>query len=115
MNKLFAKRENKKIDFKDNIVKKNKIPILIYTPEWLQNFSENMDDDMLAAKKNLEAVFRREKELEKEIAELDGRKRTLMRKILYVSKEIHENSTPGADLVMDETEKEIASEYRCNT
>lgn len=97
----------KSIEFDDNIVKMNKIPILIYTPEWLQNFSEHMDEDMERTKKELEEVLQREKDLEKEIAEKDGRKRTLMRKILYVSQEINENQTLGADLVMDETEKEI--------
>jgi len=97
----------KSIEFKDNIVKMNKVPILIYSPEWLQHFSERMDEEMEKAKKELEEVLQREKDLEKEIAEKDGRKRTLMRKILYVSREINENQTPGADLVMDDTENEI--------
>lgn len=97
-----------KIELDPNIVKINKIPILLYIPEWLQHFTGKMDEEMEAAKKALEDVFQREKDLEREIAEKDGRKRTLMRKILYVSREINDAGTPGADLVMDDTEQELA-------
>ena len=98
----------KSIKFTDDIVKKNRIPILIYTPEWLQNFSDNMDKDMEKTKKELENVLQREKDIETEMSEKDGRKKSLMRKVLYVSQEINQNQTPGADLIMDETKKEIS-------
>ena len=51
----------KDIDFKDNIVKKNKIPILIYVPEWIQFFSGNKSRSMQKIIIKLEEIIVKER------------------------------------------------------
>ena len=51
----------KNIEFKDNIVKRNKIPILIYVPEWIQLFSGNKSRSMQKIITALEELIKRKK------------------------------------------------------
>lgn len=97
----------KEIDFKDNIVKKNKIPILIYVPEWIQLFSNYKSRNMQKIIANLEKLIAREKECDSELKSMEKRKKVLMNKILYISKDINENNNKAALPKMEETEKEL--------
>ncbi|MEA4849631.1 MAG: hypothetical protein VB106_20570 [Clostridiaceae bacterium] len=97
----------KDIDFKDNIVKKNKIPILIYVPEWIQLFSGNRSKSMQKIITGLEELIARSKECESELDNLGKRKKTVMNKILYLSKDINDNNNQEALPKMEEAEKEI--------
>jgi flagellar biosynthesis/type III secretory pathway chaperone len=97
----------KEIDFKDNIVKKNKIPILIYVPEWIQLFSNYKSKSMQKTITRLEELIAREKECDVELASIEKRKKVLMNKILYISKDINENNNEDALPKMEATEKEL--------
>lgn len=97
----------KNIDFKDNIVKKNKIPILIYVPEWIQLFSSYKSRSMQKIITKLEELIAREKEYDSELNSLERRKKIVMNKILYISKDINENNNEAALPKMEETEKEL--------
>lgn len=97
----------KDIDFKDNIVKKNKIPILIYVPEWIQFFSGNKSRSMQKIIIKLEELIVKEKECGFELIDLGKRKKIVMNKILYLSKDINENNNKAALSKMEEAEKEI--------
>jgi len=97
----------KNIDFKDNIVKKNKIPILIYVPEWIQLFSSYKSRNMQKIITNLEELIAREKECGFELNSMEKRKKVLMNKILYISKDINENNNEAALPKMEEAEKEL--------
>mgnify|MGYP001134279861 CR=1 FL=1 len=97
----------KDIDFKDNIVKRNKIPILIYVPEWIQLFSGNKSRNMQKIISGLEVLIARNKECDSELYNLEKRKKTVMNKILYLSKDINENNNKTALSKMAEAEKEI--------
>lgn len=97
----------KNIDFKDNIVKKNRIPILIYVPEWIQLFSNNKSRGMQKVIARLEDLIAREKECDSEQRSLEKRKKLLMSKILYLSKDINENNNQDALPKMEETEREL--------
>jgi len=97
----------KEIDFKDNIVKKNKIPILIYVPEWIQLFSSYKSRNMQKIITNLEELIAREKECGVEFTGMEKRKKVLMNKILYISKDINENNNEAALPKMEEAEKEL--------
>ena len=97
----------KEIEFNDNIVKRNKIPILMYTPEWIQLFSGCKSNEMIKTIKDLEQLFTKEKDLEKELSELDTRKKTLMKKILYISRDMNDEEHTDAHEKMDEAEKEL--------
>jgi flagellar biosynthesis/type III secretory pathway chaperone len=97
----------KSIDFKDNIVKKNKIPILIYVPEWIQLFSNNKSRSMQKIIARLEEHIEREKECDSDLRNMEKRKKLLMNKILYLSKDINDNNNKEALTKMEETEKEL--------
>lgn len=97
----------KNIDFKDNIVKKNKIPILIYVPEWIQLFSNYKSKGMQKTISRLEELIAMEKELESELGSLDKRKKIVMNKILYLSEDINDNNNEGALPKMEGAEKEL--------
>lgn len=97
----------KNIDFKENIVKRNKIPILIYVPEWIQLFSNYKSRSMQKTISKLEELIAREKECEALLESLEKRKKVVMNKILYLSKDINENNNEAALPKMEETEKEL--------
>jgi hypothetical protein len=95
------------IIFEDNIVKKNKIPILIYNPEWMQLFINFNSKSLKKSVTKLEELLSREKVCEAEQKELERRKRTLMNKILYISNEINEDNNLDAIPKMEETQREL--------
>jgi len=97
----------KNIDFKDNIVKRNKIPILIYVPEWIQLFSNNKSRSMQKIITKLEELIARGKKFDLELNDLEKRKKVVMNKVLYLSKDINENNNKAALPKMEEAEKEI--------
>ncbi len=97
----------KNIDFKDNIVKKNKIPILIYVPEWIQLFSNYKSKSMQKMVSKLEELITKEKEYDAELSNMEKRKKILMNKILYLSKDINDNNDQAALIKMEETQKEL--------
>jgi DNA repair exonuclease SbcCD ATPase subunit len=95
------------IIFEDNIVKKNKIPILIYNPEWMQLFINFNSKSLKKSVTKLEELLSREKDCEAEQKELERRKKTLMNKILYISNEINEDNNLDAIPKMEETQREL--------
>ncbi|KUO67595.1 MAG: hypothetical protein APF77_00095 [Clostridia bacterium BRH_c25] len=97
----------KNIDFKDNIIKKNRIPILIYVPEWIQLFTNYKSRNMQKIVSKLEELIARERERSLEYDNLEKRKKVIMNKILYLSKDINENNNEAALSKMTETEKEL--------
>jgi hypothetical protein len=97
----------KDIKFEDNIIKKNKIPILIYNPEWMQLFINFNSKNLKKAVTVLEELLAREKSCEAEQKELERRKKTLLNKILYISKEINEDNNIDAIPKMEETQREL--------
>jgi flagellar biosynthesis/type III secretory pathway chaperone len=97
----------KEIKFEDNIIKKNRIPILIYNPEWMQLFVNFNSKNLKKAVTALEELLSREKACVSEQKELEMRKKILMNKILYISKEINEDNNMDAIPKMEETQKEM--------
>jgi len=103
----WRRHQMKDIDFKDNIVKRNKIPILIYVPEWIQLFSNNKSRSMQKIITKLEELIARGKKFDLELNGLEKRKKVVMNKVLYLSKDINENNNKAALPKMEEAEKEI--------
>lgn len=97
----------KNIDFKDNIVKRNKIPLLIYTPEWLQLFNNFKSKNLQKSAEKLEELINREKSCDAELGELEKRKKIVMNKILYLSNDINDNNNDAAIPKLEEAQKEI--------
>jgi len=99
----------KNIDFKENIVKKNKIPVLIYVPEWIQLFSNYKSKSMQKTVNRLEELLSLERKCNEELRELEKRKKVVMNKILYLSKDINEKNDETAMRKMDEAQAELLS------
>ncbi|MGB7604276.1 MAG: hypothetical protein WBL93_02250 [Lutisporaceae bacterium] len=97
----------KEIKFEDNIIKKNKIPILIYNPEWIQLFNNFSSKSLKRSVEGLEQLLSKEKACEVEQKELERRKKVLMNKILYISKEINEDKNNDAIPKMGEVQREL--------
>lgn len=97
----------KEIQFEDNIIKKNKIPILIYTPDWIQLFKNYTSKSLKKAIESLETLLSREKAVISEQKVLEQRKKIVMNKVLYISKEINEDNNQEAIPKMEEAQKEL--------
>ena len=97
----------KDIMLEDNIAKKKKIPILIYNPEWMQLFINFNSKSLKKSVAILEELLSEEKAYETEQKELEKRKKTLLIKVLYISKEINDDNNLDAIPKMEETEKEL--------
>lgn len=99
----------KDIDIKGNIVRRNRIPILIYTPDWIQLFSNYRSKNMQRIIGKLEELLSKEKKLEEELKEAEKKKKMLMNKILHLSNELNENSNNPAIDMLAKAQKEILS------
>jgi DNA repair exonuclease SbcCD ATPase subunit len=99
----------KDIDIKGNIVRRNRIPILIYTPDWIQLFSNYRSKNMQRIIGKLEELLSKEKKLEEELKEAEKKKKMLMNKILHLSNELNENSNNPAIDMLVKAQKEILS------
>ncbi len=97
----------KDIDFMDNIVKRNRIPILIYTPEWIQLFSNFRSKALNKIVAALEELLSNERELEDELKQLEKRKKVVMNKILYISNDINDKNNQAAIPKMEEAQREL--------
>lgn len=97
----------KDIQIKENMVRRNKIPILIYTPDWIQLFSNYRSKSMQKTIDKLEELLAREKSLEEELREIERKKKILMNKILHLSNELNENSNHAAIQALEDAKKEI--------
>ncbi|MEA4962410.1 MAG: hypothetical protein VB114_12215 [Lutispora sp.] len=97
----------KEPDIDGAMVRKNKIPILIYTPEWIQLFSNFKSRSMQKSITKLEELLAKEKNLEQELKELEKRKKISMNKILHISNELNENNNEAFLGPLKESQKEI--------
>lgn len=97
----------KALHIDDEYIKKNKIPILIYTPEWIQLFSNFKSRSMEKTVNKLEELLSKEKRLEQEYKDLERRKKVLMNKILHLSNELNESKNEAFIEHLDEAQNEM--------
>lgn len=97
----------KEIDINGTTIRKNRIPILIYTPEWIQLFSNFKSRSMEKIVDKLEELLSKEKSLVQEHKELERRKKILMNKILHISNELNESNNDAFLVPLKEAQKEI--------
>ncbi|MDD4833835.1 MAG: hypothetical protein PHC44_03770 [Lutispora sp.] len=97
----------KEIDIDSDMLRKNNIPILIYTPEWIQLFSNFKSRSMQKTVDKLEELLSKEKNLTQEHKELEKRKRILMNKILHLSNELNENNNEAFLDPLKDAQKEV--------
>ena len=97
----------KEVRLEDNVIKKNKIPVLIYVPEWIQLFNNDKSRDMTKIIDKLQEELSKEKNFEEELQSLERRKKILLNKILVLSNKVNEEKDMSALDKMAEAQNEI--------
>lgn len=94
---FFKKNDSNK--FINNVVNKNRIPILIFDKYWKELFSNNINKNMEELSNNLKELLEKQKNSKKELDNYKHRKRILMNKIIHLSDRL--NSNGEEKLVID--------------
>ncbi|SHI97956.1 hypothetical protein SAMN02745176_02004 [Lutispora thermophila DSM 19022] len=97
----------KDIHIDSDFIRKNRIPILIYTPEWIQLFSNFKSRSMEKTVSKLEGLLSKQKSLEQEQKDLERRKKVLINKILHISNELNESKNQAFVGPLEEAQNEI--------
>lgn len=97
----------KEIKLEDNVIKKNKIPVLIYVPEWIQLFNNDKSRDMVKIIDKLQEEISKEKNFEEELQSMEKRKKILLNKILVLSNKANEGKDVSAIEKMVEAQNEL--------
>ncbi|MBE6083219.1 MULTISPECIES: hypothetical protein [Tissierellales] len=99
----------KQINIDDDIMVKNKIPILIEDKNWIKLFEDVDCIDIQKLKKKLEESLESERNLFKEIDDLQYRKSQIMKKILEVSNAVNNKEEFEEVDKLDDYKEEILS------
>jgi len=102
---LFKKNES--IEFANKIMKRSRIPILIYDQQWKKIFSNNMNKSMEALCKELQQLLTEDKQLQKKLQSSLEKKRILMNKIIHLSDRLNSKGEEIAISNMEDTKNEI--------
>ncbi len=97
----------KEIEIKENLVRRNRIPILIHTTDWIQLFSNKRSKAMSKTIDLLESLISKEKDLEAELRDAERKKKILMNKIMQLSKDLNEDRNNSVVSVLEKAKKEI--------
>ena len=106
---IFKKSRDLHID--ENIIKKNRIPILIQDKEWREIVGVNYNKTIQYLSKELETLLRERKDLTNELGKNRAIKTKLMNKILHLSDLIN---TKGQENVVPELERSQAEIIKLN-
>lgn len=89
------------IDIERSIIAKNRIPVLIKDPTWLELFGDSGDRSINNARKELEGLLEKQHLTDKQLKEKKSEKKKAMSKIIMLSDEINNNNnyTEGTELL----------------
>lgn len=104
---MFLKK-NESIEFANKIMKKSRIPILIYDQQWKKLFANSMNKSMETLSKDLQQLLTEEKELEHRLKSSQGRKRILMNKIIHLSDRLNSKGEEIEISDIEDAKDEIA-------
>ena len=91
---------SKTIDLEENIILKNRIPILVSDENWIKIFGELEDKVIQSTKNELEELLKEQKKAEREMAKLQKEKVKDMKMILNISDVINnKEKVESADLL----------------
>lgn len=97
----------KDIEIDENIIMKNKIPLLVYNKDWIKIFGDIDNKDIIDAKEELIECINKKNDLEREEIKLKNDKSHAMKMILGISNSINnENKVENVDL-LDEYKNKI--------
>lgn len=97
----------KDIVLDENIIKKNKIQVLIQNKEWKSLFEQYMTKSMKKIAKDLELKVMEEKQAMKDIRIYKKQKKSLMEKILQLSNEVNNNQNQNALIKLEQAKNQI--------
>ncbi|WP_079490013.1 hypothetical protein [Maledivibacter halophilus] len=97
----------KEINLDVNIIKKNKIPVLVKSSEWKKLFDKSMTKTMRKLADKLEDLVNEEKEIIKQLKKAKKEKKKLMNKVLKLSDEANSNNSSSALIELENTKNRI--------
>lgn len=95
------------INLDENIIKKNKIPVLIKDKEWMSLFGDIITKNMKKLVDKLEELLEEEKECVRALKECRKQKKAYMDMILKLSDEANSNDNQVALLQLEEAKNKI--------
>jgi predicted nucleic acid-binding Zn-ribbon protein len=95
------------IELDENIIKKNKVPILIKDREWQKLFQDNLTKSMEKLTQQLEELIAEEKECMNDLRKARKKKKILMEKILKLSNEVNTNDDKVAIVKLEQAKNMI--------
>jgi len=98
---------SKDIDLDENIILKNKIPILINDENWIKLFSDVDDKYIKSHKEELEELLKEQKKIENEISSLQREKLKCMKMILGISDAVNNEEKVESVSLLDEYSEKI--------
>ena len=104
---MFLNKRDNNLEIDENILKKNKIPILINYEPWLKMFKNDGSELIKALKIELEEAVLEKRDLERSINSLQSRKPKLMAKIILISNELNEKNNDIAINDLEELKTEM--------
>lgn len=103
---MFFKR-NEAIQFTEKIMKRGKVPILIYDQNWKKIFSDGMPRSIEGLSNRLKELIADENDARKKLKTDRERKRILMNKIIHLSDRLNSNGDEALALDIENSKKEI--------
>lgn len=97
----------KEMELEERIIRRNKIPILPFDPEWKSNFQEHMTKDMKKIIQELTDKVAEEKQAIHQLKICKKEKKYLMEKILQWSDEANTNNNDQALIQLEAAKEEI--------
>ncbi|HHV27131.1 hypothetical protein FYJ27_01965 [Anaerosalibacter bizertensis] len=95
------------IELDENIILKNRVPILVRDDEWMELFGETDDKNIKKYKKDLEELLKEQKKIEREISHWNKEKLKCMRMILGISDAINNGEKIESADLLDEYKEKI--------
>ncbi|WP_099190029.1 coiled-coil domain-containing protein [Tepidibacter mesophilus] len=95
------------LDLIEQIVKKNKVPILVEYEPFKQLIKRESNDSISKQIKELNELIKEKKIMEKQLKDIQGKKPKLMAKIIYISNELNENQNIKAEKELDTLKQEM--------
>lgn len=98
---------NLNIDIDEKVLRKNKIPLLHTDSNWIKLFGDVKDRNIISLKKQLEEIVSKEREIEKQVKNLQREKLKCMKMILGVSNSVNNENKKENLVLLDEYKKKI--------
>jgi len=102
---------SKNINLDENILRKNRIPLLFNEPSWVKLFGDTDDKDIKNLKEELIELVSKEKEANIRIQKIQKEKLECMKMILGVSDSVNNDNKKGNIVLLDEYKNKI---YKIN-